>query len=189
MIGRLEGLILEREEQQLLLDVNGVGFLLYVPSSFKVAVGQKAVLFTTLIVRENDLSLYGFPDREQLRLFQLLLGVSGVGPKAALSIVGTLSPEELREAVVNQRAEVLSRAPGIGRKTAEAILLHLKGRLDKLGGAPLSAVSSDEADLLAALTALGFSLVEAQRALQQLPRDPALTLEDKLRQALALLGR
>ncbi len=189
MIGRLEGLVLEREEQQLLLDVNGVGFLLFVPASLKLAIGQQAVFFTALIVRENELSLYGFPDREQLRLFQLLLGVSGVGPKAALSLVGTLTPDELRDAVIHQRAEVIARAPGIGRKTAEAIILHLKNRLDKLGGAPLGSVSSEDADLLAALTALGFSLIEAQRALQQLPRSPELTLEEKLRQALALLSR
>ncbi len=188
MIGRLEGLVLEREEQQLLLDVNGVGFLVFVPANLTVAVGHQAVLFTTLLVRENDLSLYGFPDREQLRLFQLLLGVTGIGPKAALSIVGTLSPDELREAVVNQRVELLTRAPGIGRKSAEAIILHLKHRLDKLGGAPPGSLSSDDADLLAALTALGFSLIEAQRALQQLPREPGLSLEDKLRQALALLS-
>jgi len=188
MIARLEGTVLEREEQQLLLDVHGVGFLLFVPSSLKLTPGQPAVLFTALLVRENDLSLYGFPDREQVRLFQLLLGVSGVGPKAALNLLGTLTPDELREAIVNQRPEVLSRAPGIGRKTAEAIILHLKNRLDRLGGAPLGSVSSEEADLLAALTALGFSLIEAQRALQQLPRDPTLSVEEKLRQALALLS-
>jgi len=111
-----------------------------------------------------------------------------VGPKAALSILGTFSPDTLQRAIFNGQPEVLARAPGVGRKTAEAVVLHLKDKIAKLAGPTAAAISEDDADVIAALTALGFSLVEAQRALQQVPREAGLAFEEKLRQALALLS-
>jgi len=188
MIAQLEGRMLSAEETTVILEVGGVGFLVHVPASAALHVGESAVLHTHLHVRENELTLYGFPEVEQQQLFEALLGVTGVGPKAALSLLGALSPDVLRRAIINRQPEVLSRAPGIGKKTAEAIVLHLKDRLGREAGlAP--GLTEDDTDVLGALTALGFSLVEAQRAVQQLPRGEPLTVEEKIRRALTLLGR
>lgn len=188
MIARLEGTIVDVGEGTVILDVGGVGFLVCVPVSNDCRPGDHALLHTYLHVRENDLALYGFLEPEQKLLFEMLLGVSGVGPKAAMSILGALSPETFQSAILNNQPEVLSRAPGVGRKTAEAVVLHLKDRLAKLHG-PIPVFADEDADVMAALTALGFSLVEAQRAVQQLPRGAALSVEEKIHRALSLLGR
>jgi Holliday junction DNA helicase RuvA len=188
MIARLEGTLISVEEGGLILDVNGVGFFVRVPAGGPWRVGERAILQTTLQVRENDLSLYGFAESEQKVLFEALLTVNGVGPKAALSLLGIYSTDALRRAIINNQPEALTRAPGVGKKTAEAIVLHLKDRLGKLAGAG-PALLEDDTDVIATLTALGFSLVEAQRAVQQLPRGESLSVEEKIRRALALLGR
>ncbi len=188
MIARLEGTVLSAEEGVVILDVGGVGFAIRTPITVTLTVGKRAMLFTYLHVRENELALYGFPDQDQKDLFELLLGVSGVGPKAALSVMGTLSPDTLRRAVLNGQPEALSRAPGVGKKTAEAIVLYLKDKIKRQGVAALE-FAEDDTDVIATLTALGFSIVEAQRALQQLPRDEKLSLDEKIRRALSLLGR
>jgi Holliday junction DNA helicase RuvA len=188
MIARLEGTVLSADEGLVVLDVGGVGFAVYVPSTDSLRSGKQVVLHTYLHVRENELALYGFSDPESRTLFEMLLGVSGVGPKAALSVMATLDVETLQQAIANRQPEVLSRAPGVGKKTSEAIILHLKDRIAKLRG-PLATVSEDEADVIAALTALGFSVVEAQRALQQLPRGEELSVEEKIRRALTLMGQ
>ncbi len=188
MIAQLEGVVLDVTEGQLILDVGGVGFQVNVPLRDVHHPGERTRVYIHLHVRENELSLYGFLEPESKTLFELLLGVSGVGPKAALSVLGTFSPDTLKRAIFNGQPEVLSRAPGVGRKTAEAIVLHLKDKIAKLAGPTTAAISEDDADVISALTALGFSLVEAQRALQQLPRDASFTFEEKLRRALALLS-
>jgi Holliday junction DNA helicase RuvA len=188
MIARLEGTILHSDGGAVILDVGGVGFAIYTPINVTLDVGKRAVLFTYLHVRENELALYGFPDQDQKDLFEMLLGVSGVGPKAALSVMGTLSPDTLRRAILNRQPEALSRAPGVGKKTAEAIVLHLKDKVKRMGVAAAE-IAEDDADVIAALTALGFSIVEAQRALQQLPRDAQLSLDEKIRRALTMLGK
>lgn len=188
MIAQLEGMTLNVSEGQIIVDVGGVGFLVYVPLRDIHRVGERVQLYTHFHVRENELALYGFLEQESKVLFELLLGVSGVGPKAALSILGTFSPDTLQRAIFNRQPEVLARAPGVGRKTGEAIVLHLKDKIAKLQGPAVTTISEDDADLIAALTALGFSLVEAQRALQQLPRDIELVFEEKLRRVLALLS-
>jgi len=188
MIARLEGTIVDVGEGTVILDVGGVGFLVSVPVNSACRPGAHVLLHTYLHVRENELALYGFLEPEQKILFEMLLGVSGVGPKAAMSILGTLSPETFQSAILNNQPEVLSRAPGVGRKTAEAIALHLKDRLAKLRG-PIPVFADEDTDVIAALTTLGFSLVEAQRAVQQLPRGEPLSVEEKIHRALSLLGR
>ncbi len=188
MIARLEGQILHVEEGYVVLDVGGVSFGIYVPSDVSVLAGEQAIFHTYLQVRESELSLYGFVEREEKHLFELLMSVSGVGPKAALSVLSTLSPDTLRRAILNDQAEVLTRAQGVGKKTGRSIILHLKDKIkqqDVVG----PEVVEDDADVIAALTALGFSVVEAQRAIQQLPPDEALTLDDKIRRALVFLGQ
>ncbi len=191
MIAWIQGQVIAVEEEAIVVLVGGVGFRVYVTEPSAYRVGEEAKLHTHLHIREsmreNELSLYGFADEESRTLFLLLLGVSRVGPKAALSLLRTLSPETLRGAILNRQAAVLARAPGIGKQTAEAIILHLHDRLGKM--MPGTAAVADETEVLDALTALGFSIVEAQRAVQQLPRGKELPLEEKIRLALAALGR
>jgi len=151
-------------------------------------VGQPVDLFTHLHVRENELALYGFLTEEELALFKLLLSISGVGPKVALALLSTVSPDALRQAVVQEEPGLLSRVPGIGPKTAKSIIFHLKDKLIPTGVEVAPLLSDTDAEIIAALTSLGFSLVEAQAALQSLPRDEDLALEERVRQALAYLA-
>ena len=187
MIARLEGLVSDVQDGMAVINVAGVGFAVHVPANVMLQAGKVATLYTYLHVRETELSLYGFTDTDDKQLFVLLLGVSGVGPKAALSILSTLSSDVLRRAILNGQPEVIARAPGVGKKTGQSVVLHLK---DKIKHVDLGSneVVQDDADVIAALTALGFSIVEAQRAMQQIPRDADLSLDDRIRRALALLG-
>lgn len=192
MISRLTGTIAAMKPDRLIIQVGGVGITVYVPTSVLQAVdgvGRPVELVTYLHVRENELALYGFLTEEELALFELLLGVSGVGPKVALSILSTLSPDALRQAVARDEPGILTRVPGVGPKTARAILFHLRDKLAGLeaGAAPL--LTDQDAEVISALTALGFSLVEAQTALQNVPRDPNLPLEERIRLALAYLAQ
>jgi Holliday junction DNA helicase RuvA len=189
MIARLEGTIrLSGEEGVVIVDIGGVGFAVYVPSGKSFTPGEQVIFYTHLHVRESELTLYGFATPEEKALFELLLGVSGVGPKAALSLLSTLTVDTLQQAILERQYPVLSRAPGVGRKTAEAIVLHLKDKLTKVAG-PAPVITEDNADVIAALTALGFSVMEAQRAVQKLPVGESLSVEEKIRRALALLGQ
>jgi len=189
MIALLRGTVESISKDSIVVGVGGVGFRVH-PSAMARArlgsTGQAIELFTHLHVRENELSLYGFASEEELALFELLLGVSGVGPKAAMAVLASGPPDVLRAAIANEQADVLTRVPGVGTRTAKAIILHLK---DKVGGglapAPVSYLTDADAELLSALTGLGYSVVEAQTALASLPRDPTLPVEERLRQALA----
>jgi Holliday junction DNA helicase RuvA len=188
MIVRLSGTVWSTRESHVVVRVGGVGLRVHVPSGVLVqldGVGQPVELFTHLHVRENELALYGFLTEEELTLFKLLLSISGVGPKVALAALGTVSPEALRQAVVQEEPGLLSRVPGIGPKTARAIIFHLKDKLIPIGAEATPLLSDADAEVIAALTGLGFSLVEAQAALQSLPRDEDLPIEERVRQALA----
>jgi Holliday junction DNA helicase RuvA len=188
MITRLSGTVWGIGEGHLVVRTGGVGFHVDVPSGVLAqldGVGQPVELFTYLHVRENELALYGFLREEELALFRLLLSISGIGPKVALALLGTVSPDELRQAVVQEEPGLLSRVPGIGPKTARAIIFHLKDKLIPTGAEAVPLLSDADAEVIAALTGLGFSLVEAQAALQSLPRDGDLPVEERVRQALA----
>ncbi len=187
MIAQLTGTVIAVHGDYIVVDVHNVGFAVHVPANTAPTIGTQVVLHTHLHVRENELTLYGFTDPQQKELFELLLSVSGVGPKVALNLIATLSPETLQAAILNGQPDVLARAPGVGRKTGEAIVLHLKDKL-KRRGVTAAPFEEEDADVIAALTALGFSLVEAQRALQQIVRDDAPSLDEKIRRALAVLG-
>jgi Holliday junction DNA helicase RuvA len=143
-----------------------------------------------LIVREDSLTLYGFASEEQRALFETLLGVNGVGPKLALAVLSYISPDLLRKAVGQEQPELLDRIPGVGKKTAEKIVFHLK---DKIGvGVPMGVgVKLDESDteIIGALTALGYSLVEAQAALQSIPKDAPKDMEERVRLALQYFAK
>jgi len=188
MIARLSGTVWNIGQGLVVVRTGGIGLQIHVPSGVLAqldGVGQPVELFTHLHVRENELALYGFLTEEELALFKLLLSVSGVGPKTALALLSTVSPDVLRQAVVQEEPALLSRVPGIGPKTARAIIFHLKDKLIPTGAKAVPLLSEADAEVIAALTGLGFSLVEAQTALQSLPRDEDLPVEERVRQALA----
>ena len=192
MISRLIGTVVALKPDRIVVQVGGVGITVYVPTSVLQAVdgvGHPVELVTHLHVRENELALYGFLTEEELALFELLLGVSGVGPKVALSILSTLSPDALRQAVARDEPGILTRVPGVGPKTARAILFHLRDQLTGLEAQAAPLLTDQDAEVIGALTGLGFSLVEAQTALQNIPRDPSLPLEERIRLALAYLAQ
>ncbi|MCC6606581.1 MAG: Holliday junction branch migration protein RuvA [Anaerolineae bacterium] len=180
------------EDSSLVVNVGGVGIRVFVPRTVLEdvgGVGRSVRLHTHLIVREQELSLYGFEVEEDLQLFEVLLGVNGVGPKVALSILGTLSPELLKSAIMREETAVLQRVPGIGKKTAERIMFQLRDKLDltQLSTAvPL--VSDVDADVIDFLTGLGFSIVEAQSALQNIPRD-VKSFDERVQMALQHLDQ
>jgi Holliday junction DNA helicase RuvA len=191
MISRLSGTVWSCGDDHVVVHVSGIGFQVHTSTSALAQLGDPGrpiELFTYLHVRENDLTLYGFPSEEEVALFKLLLSVSGVGPKVALSVLSTISPETLHQAVAGEEPAVLSRVPGVGPKTAKAIIFHLKDRLLPIAGRPAVSLSEDDAEVIAALTSLGFSLVEAQTALQNLPRDEGLPVEERVGLALRSLA-
>jgi len=188
MIASLEGVVTAVGTNYLVVVVGGVGLRVHVPDNVLQHLGGPGAhvrLFTHLHVRENELTLYGCATREELELFQLLVGVSGIGPKMALTMLSFLSPERLRNAIAAEQVEVLSHVPGVGPKTARRVIFQLKDKLalDMLE-APLPLTDQDT-EVIAALTALGYSVVEAQTALQSLPRDPDISIEERIRLALA----
>ncbi|MCX7672810.1 MAG: Holliday junction branch migration protein RuvA [Thiobacillaceae bacterium] len=193
MIGRLTGTLLEKHPPQVLIDVQGVGYEVDVPMSTFCnlpGTGQQVSLLTHLVVREDAQQLYGFLTARERDAFRLLIRISGVGPKLALAVLSGLSVDELAQAVARQDGSRLTRIPGVGKKTAERLLLELKGRLaDALPAAPGAAPASSgvQAEVLEALLALGYTEREAAPAVGQLP--PGLSLEEAIRQALRLLAR
>jgi Holliday junction DNA helicase RuvA len=187
MIASLTGQVQEVYSDSVVIEVGGVGLQVYVPAATRDRVhpGDSLFLYTHLVVREELLALYGFESREGCDYFNLLLGVNGVGPKLALAVLSTLSVDAIRRAVFHEQSEVLSRVPGVGKKTAQKILLQLQDRLPMVAGLePVAAMSDADTEVLAALTALGYSVVEAQSALQSVPREAPLDVETRLRLAL-----
>lgn len=174
-----------------IVDVQGVGFRVLCSQAALdgLTLGRPCDLHTHLIVREDELALYGFAGEEEVEWFSLLLGVQGVGARTALALLSKLPPDALRQAIANQQVETLARAPGVGKKTAEKIIFALRSKLGGLDALPASApLSAMDAEVIAALTALGYSVAEAQQALASLPRDAQLDLEEKIRRALAYFG-
>jgi len=187
MISILHGNVVSQETDGIIVDVNGVGFHVLVPNGLRdnLQPGDNVYLYTRLIVREDAWTLCGFDSKEGREIFDLLHSVNGIGPRLAITILSTLNPDTIRRAVSNEQAEVFNRVPGIGNKTARKIVLHLKDRVPSGEGlAPLARISEVDSEVLAALTALGYSLVEAQAALQYIPRDTPQEVETRLRVAL-----
>lgn len=190
MIGRLSGTLLEKRPPLVLVDVQGVGYEIDVPmSSFYnlPALGEHVTLLTHFVVREDAQLLYGFLTAKERDAFRVLIRITGVGPKMALSLLSGLSVDELAQAVALQETGRLTRVPGIGKKTAERLLLELKGKLADALPVVASSPAGVAHDALNALLALGYSDKEALPALKQLPED--LSLEDAIRQALKLLAK
>ena len=188
MIASVEGVVADVGTNHLIVTVGGVGLRVYVPENLLRQInppGTHVHLFTHLHVRENEIALYGCATREELELFQLLLGVSGIGPRSALTMLSFFAPERLRTAIVMEQADVLAQVPGVGPKTARRIIFQLKDKLTVGAVQAMPALTDQDAEVIAALTALGYSIVEAQTALQSLPSDQDQTIEERIRMALA----
>jgi len=190
MIGRLSGLLAEKNPPQLLVDVGGVGYEVDVPMSTFYnlpGLGERVTLLTHFVVREDAQVLFGFLTAEERATFRQLVKISGVGPRTALSILSGLSVGELAQAVSLQESGRLIKVPGIGKKTAERLLLELKGKLGADLAVPASVASDAQADILQALVALGYSDREAAAALKSLPADVGVS--DGIKLALKALAR
>ncbi|MEO0315885.1 MAG: hypothetical protein RI928_2341 [Pseudomonadota bacterium] len=190
MIGRLSGILLDKNPLQLIVDCQGVGYEVSVPMStfYQLpSVGEKVVLLTHFVVREDAQLLFGFGTAQERELFRELIKISGVGARTALSLLSGMSVADLAQAVTLQEAGRLTKIPGIGKKTAERLLLELKGKLGAdLGGGGAVAQDSDS-DILNALLALGYSDKEATLALKQVPAGSSVS--DGIRHALKALSK
>ncbi len=192
VIGRLAGLLAEKTPPQILIDCQGVGYEVWVPmSSFYQlpALGERVTLLTHFVVREDAQLLYGFVTETERAAFRELIRISGIGPRMALAVLSGMSVAELAQAIAAQQAGRLTKVPGIGKKTAERLLLELKGRLGPDLGAPGAAApaSDSQTDILQALLALGYSDKEAAAALQALP--PDVGVSEGIRLALKALAK
>lgn len=194
MIGRLHGKLVEKNPPQIMLDVSGVGYEVDVPMSTFYnlpGLGESATLLTHLAIREDGHFLYGFATAAERTAFRQLLKISGIGAKIALAVLSGLSVDELAHAIARQDVAMLTRVPGIGKKTAERMLLELKGKLPEFGhptaGVTLQAPNDASNDILNALLALGYNDKEARSALHALP--PETGTSDGIRLALKHLSK
>lgn len=190
MITTIEGDLAHKAADHVVVTVAGVGVEVVAPySTLERLNSDRVFLYTRLIVREDSLSLYGFATASERELFDAALKISGIGPKLAVSILSTLSVENIRHAIANDRPEIISRVPGIGKKTAQKILLELQDKFPGgLESAPQAIEDDSSAVVMDALTGLGYSVVEAQAAVQAIPRDAPDSVEDRIRLALQSLG-
>jgi len=193
MISSLHGKLESLGSDWAIINVGGIGFQVYMPTSTLSSlgtIGDEVKLFTHLHLREDNVTLYGFTSTEELWLFQTLLGVTGLGPRLALAMLSSLSIEQLTMAIATGSTDLLTMVPGIGKKVAARIILELK---EKIGAGwvttPTTQLAQENTDVLAALTALGYSAAEATKAVASLPTPSDLNLEEKIKLALAYFGR
>lgn len=186
MIASLQGKVEATFADHIVLNVGGIGYLVYTPfSTLERIKGDEIFLHTLMVVREDSISLYGFYTTMERELFETLLKVNGVGPRLALAILSNMSIDNVRNAVISERAEMFMRVPGIGKKTAQKIALELKDKLPVgLEDAPVSAFDEVNSDVMDALVSLGYSIIEAQTAIQALPHDAPKDVEARIRLAL-----
>ena len=187
MIASVKGEIIDKGESFLVVQVGGVGLRVFVPAALTSSyeIGEHTQLFTHLVVREDNLSLYGFDSQDSRSLFQNLITVNGVGPRLALAVLSSLSVDMIYQSVLGEQAQVFAQVPGIGSKTAQKIVLYLHDKLKPLEAAGIiSGVRDVNRELMDALVGLGYSVVEAQTAIQALPKDAPEELEERLRLAL-----
>jgi Holliday junction DNA helicase RuvA len=190
LIGKISGKLIERHPPQVIVDVHGVGYEIDVPMStfYQLpATGSDITLYTHLIVREDAHQLYGFASEQERHVFRQLLKISGVGARTALSVLSGMSVSDLYEVVSAQDGARLTKVPGIGKKTAERLLLELKDKLDVMVVATTAAGSGATGDILNALLALGYNAKEAAWAVKQLPGSAPVA--EGIRQALKLLSK
>jgi len=191
MIATLEGTLEYRSVDSVIINVGGIGLQVHVPGSTLSQLGaikDKVSLYTHLHLREDNVSLYGFASEEELALFKYLISVSGSGPKTALALLSALNPEQLAMAITSGNVDIISQVPGIGRKMASRLVVELKGKLEREWKGALLPLAAEDADAIAALTNLGYSLREATQAVSSLPDSPELRLEEKVKMALQQLA-
>mgnify|MGYP005847829991 CR=1 FL=1 len=191
MIASVQGRVAALHKDHAVILVGGIGLKIYAPHGAldRLDTGDEAFLHTVLIVREDLFALYGFASITERDIFETLLKVNGVGPRLALAILSTITVDHLRGAVYSEKADILMRVPGIGKKTAQKIVLELKDKLTAdMADAPVLAFDDVNSDVMDALVALGYSVVEAQTAIQALPSDAPDTVEDRVRLALQFFG-
>lgn len=188
MIATVQGKIIQKGTDYLVIDINGLGLQIYTTNEIcqTAKVGEVKVLHTQLIVREDSLTIYGFENSLEKEYFNLLLGVNGVGPRMALAILSTLSIDSINRAVGSEMYDIFARVPGVGKKTAQKITIHLQGRIktemEMLGEKP--GYKDVDLEVMDALISLGYSVVEAQSAIQYIPKDAPEELEERIRLAL-----
>ena len=202
MISYIKGTLAEKLEDSAIVEAGGIGYRIYVPSSVLSELprlGETVKIYTYFSVREDSVSLYGFMSRQDMEMFRQLIGVNGVGPKSALGILSALKPDALRLAVISGEAKAISKAPGVGSKTAQRIILDLKDKIkaeDLLDGgyedlsvhAEVSGVGEVGKEAVEALTALGYSASEAAGAVRKVAITETMTAEDVLKAALRHLA-
>lgn len=194
-IARLRGVVEEKGADWVIVSIGGIGLLASVPGTTADALqpGARASLFTHLHVREDALTLFGFASADELTLFEQLVSVSGIGPRAALGLLSALDYAELTSAIAGGRADTLRKVPGIGQKTAERLVLELRDKVTPPAAGstapPTKPLSAPHADVIAALVGLGYSNIEAAAAAERLPEDGATPLEDRVRMALSFFAR
>lgn len=189
MIGRITGVLLEKNPPTICVDVNGVGYEMDVPMSTLYdlpEVGAKVSLHTHLSIRDDAHVLFGFAKASERVAFRTLIKVSGIGPKTALGILSGLSVDDLASAIQNQDIALLTRAPGIGKKTAERMILELRDKFQASTTISTSAAPSDRSDILNALLALGYNNTEANKAVKKVPLE--VPVSEGIRQALQILS-
>jgi len=192
MIASLHGKLESLGGDWAVINVNGVGFQVYMPTSTLSTlgtIGKEVHLYTHLVLREDSITLYGFSTTEELELFQILIGVSGLGPRLALAVLSAMSVEQASMAIATGSVDLLTVIPGIGKKMAARMVLELK---DKIGAgliaAPAAQLAQENTDVITALTSLGYSVSEASRAVATLPPSSDLSLEEKVKLALGYFG-
>ncbi len=192
MIAMVSGPIAASGSDYVIVDTHGVGYMVYVPKPLLARLndGDQVTLYTNLVVREDSLTLYGFESWVQRLLFDQLLAVSGIGPKVAMNLLSSLSPDDLRTALASGDVVRLSKVPGIGRKTAERMVLELKGKIDPRGilGGSVGAAGGRDSELIDILMGLGYSIAEANAAVASIPASAPDSIDDRIRLALRYFG-
>ena len=193
MIASLEGIIGAVSKDSLIVNVNGIGFKVTVTTSVLSEMGitgREVKLYTHFHVREDDMSLFGFGSLDELKLFETLISVSGLGPKTGMAMLSAMSADQVAMAIASGSVETLTTIPGIGKKTADRLILELK---DKVGGVmistPAGRAAQENADVVSALVSLGYSVQETTKAVNALPSGKKLSLEEKVKLTLQYLGK
>ncbi len=186
MIASISGKVIHLTKETVIIDINGLGFEVFVPKSLlsDTEKGDLLYLYTYMLVREDNISLYGFASLEEKQLFLQFLAVGGIGPKLSLSILSSLSIDNIRSAILSEKPDYFSRVPGIGKKTAQKIIIQMQGKLPDSDGLAIRSITDVDDAVVDALISLGYSVVEAQTALQTIPKNTPDDVETKLRVAL-----
>lgn len=186
MIASISGKVIQVTKETVIIDINGIGIEVFVPKPLlgETEAGNLLYLYTYMLVREDNISLYGFSSLEEKQLFLQFLAVGGIGPKLSLAILSSLSIDNIRSAILSEKPDYFSRVPGIGKKTAQKIIIQMQGKLPDSDGLSIRSITDADDAVVDALISLGYSVVEAQTALQSLPKDTPDDVESKLRVAL-----